>query len=109
MNELVKNADWRDYIREPGEERECLTPGSQFHIHIGDDEVSVSVDLPMELPELSEDELQEMDDAMHDAMEAILAKYFEEACGIPTEPLSNMIEEPPKRRIFIRILRKDKR
>jgi hypothetical protein len=78
MNELIKRANWIDYIKEPGEERKCLTPDAQFHTHIGGDEVSVSVDLPMELPELSEDELQEMDDAMHDAMEAILAKYFED-------------------------------
>jgi hypothetical protein len=72
------SVDWRDYIRQPDEERECLTPDSIFHIYIGGNKISVSVDLPMELPELSEDKLQEMEDAMHDAMEAILAQYFEE-------------------------------
>jgi gamma-glutamylcyclotransferase (GGCT)/AIG2-like uncharacterized protein YtfP len=78
INKFIKNADWRDYIREPREKRECLTPDAQFHTHIGDNEASVSVDLPMKLPELSDDELQEIDDAMHDAMEAIFAKYFED-------------------------------
>ena len=70
--------NWIDYIKKPGEKRECLTPDSQFHIHIGEQEVSVSVDLPMKLPDLSEKEMQEMEDAMHDAMEVILAKYFED-------------------------------
>jgi hypothetical protein len=32
----------------------------------------------MELPELPEDKLQELEDAMHDAMEAVLAQYFED-------------------------------
>lgn len=39
----------------------------------------------------------------------LVKEELEEACGIPTEPLSDIIEEPPKKRIFIRILRKDKR
>ena len=35
-----------------------------------------------------------------------IKEELEEACGIPAEPLPNMIEEPPKKKIIIRILRK---
>ena len=74
-NKGLEIPSWRDYIRQPNEDRECLTPDSIFHIYIGGNKVSVSVDLPMELPE---DKLQELEDAMHDAMEAVLAQYFED-------------------------------
>ncbi len=35
----------------------------------------------------------------------LIKEELEEACGIPTEPLPDMIEEPSKKRIVIRILR----
>ena len=48
-----------------------------FHIYIGNKKVSVGVDLPMDLPNLSEEEMQELEDQMHDALEAIFARFFE--------------------------------
>jgi len=73
----MENLEWFEYIKRPGEDRPCLTPGSQFHIYTGEDNISVSVDLPIKL-DLSEEEAEDMEDAMHDAMEAILAKHFKE-------------------------------
>jgi len=56
--------DWRKFIRnrDSDEDRPCLTPGSMFHIYIGNKKVSVGVDLPMDLPNLSEEEMQELED-----------------------------------------------
>lgn len=59
------------------EKGECKTPGSYFHIFVEDNEVGARVSLPFEL-ELEEEEYQELEDEIHDALEDILSKYFEE-------------------------------
>lgn len=41
-------------------------------------------------------------------LRALIEEELEEACGIPAEPLPDMIEEPPKKIILIRILREAK-
>jgi hypothetical protein len=55
----------------------CKTPGSVFHIFVEDNEVGARVNLPFDL-ELEEEEYQELEDDIHDALEEILSKYFEE-------------------------------
>ena len=75
MKLLLEN--WRDYIREPDEERKCLTPDAMFDMDIRPDVIGVKVRLPMEI-DISEEEAKELEDQMHDAMETILAKYFED-------------------------------
>lgn len=54
----------------------CQTPEAQFHIEIKDKKVSVEVDLPMDL-ELSEKDAKLLEDNIHNAMELVLARYFE--------------------------------
>jgi hypothetical protein len=67
----------RGYIRNPDEERGCLTPDAIYKMSISPNEVSVSVKLPIDL-NIDEEEAKALEDDMHDAMEAILAKYFED-------------------------------
>jgi hypothetical protein len=55
----------------------CKTPGSVFHIFVEDNEVGARVNLPFSL-ELEEEEYQELENNIHDALEEILSKYFEE-------------------------------
>ena len=55
----------------------CKTPNSTFHIFVEDNEVGARVSLPFSL-ELEEEEYQELEDDIHDALEEILSKYFEE-------------------------------
>ena len=74
MKLLIEN--WRDYIKKPDEERKCLTPGSFYDMEIKDNVVGVRVRLPMNI-DITEEEAKQLEDEMHDAMEAILAKYFE--------------------------------
>lgn len=38
----------------------------------------------------------------------LIKEELEEACGIPAEPLPDMIEEPPRKRIVLRILGREK-
>jgi len=67
--------NWRDYIKSPGEERECLTPGAIYDMDIRPDVVGVKVQLPMSI-DITEEEAEELEEEMHDALEAILSKYF---------------------------------
>ena len=55
----------------------CKTPEAIYHIQVHPEEVSVVVSLPMEL-QVSEEEAEELENKIHDAMEEVLAKYFEE-------------------------------
>ena len=70
---LIEN--WRDYIKKPDEERKCLTPGSFYDMEIKDNVVGVRVRLPMNI-DISEEEAIQLENEMHDALEAILSKYF---------------------------------
>ena len=74
MKLLLEN--WRDYIRKPDEDRACLTPGSFYDMEIKKNVIGVKVRLPMNI-DISEEEAIELENEMLDAMEAILAKYFE--------------------------------
>ena len=74
MKLLLEN--WREYIRKPDEERPCLTPDAMYDIHISDKKIGVTVRLPEEL-DITEEQAIELENDMHDAMEAILARFFE--------------------------------
>ncbi len=54
----------------------CQTPDAQFNIEIKDKKVSVEVELPMEL-DLTEKDAKLLEDNIHNAMELVLARYFE--------------------------------
>lgn len=53
----------------------CQTPDAQFHIHVSEDKIEASVDLPMKL-ELTEEEAKLLDTNIHNALELVLARYF---------------------------------
>ena len=57
-------------------ETPCQTPGALFHTRIEDRSVEVKVDLPGAL-ELSEDEAAILEANVHNAMELVLARYWE--------------------------------
>lgn len=54
----------------------CQTPDAEFHIEIKDKKVSVEVELPMDL-ELTEKEAKLLEDNIHNAIELVLARYFD--------------------------------
>lgn len=56
--------------------RKCLTPGAVYHTEIGYNFVSVKVDIPGEL-HISEEDSEAMEQEIHDAIEAILARRWE--------------------------------
>lgn len=61
------------------DESKCLTPDAMFHIEIGQNHVSAEVDVPESatLKHISDEEAENLEDKIHDAMEEVLAKYFE--------------------------------
>ena len=73
MKLLLEN--WKDYIKNSDEERDCLTPGAIYDMDIGSNVVGVKVRLPMNI-DISEEEAIQLENEMHDALEAILSKYF---------------------------------
>jgi len=73
MKLLLEN--WKDYIKNPDEERACLTPGAIYDMDIGPNVVGVKVRLPMNI-DISEEQAIQLENEMHDALEAILSKYF---------------------------------
>jgi len=59
------------------EDTECKTPDPHFNIFIKDNEVGARVNLPFDL-ELDKEEAEDLEDEIHDALEEILSRYFEE-------------------------------
>ncbi len=55
--------------------RKCLTPGAVFHTHTSPTGVSVKVDIPGQL-DLSLKEAEELENELHDAVEAVLARRW---------------------------------
>ena len=55
---------------------ECLTSGGVFHTEIGEQSVSIKVDLPRKL-DLSEDEARILEALMHNQLELVLRYYCE--------------------------------
>lgn len=53
----------------------CQTSGAQFHTQVEGKQVSITVDLPMEL-DLTVAEAKILETNMHNAMELVLAPYF---------------------------------
>ena len=53
----------------------CQTPDAVFHIEINDKKISVDIDLPMKL-NLSEEDAKLLESNIHNAMELVLAPYF---------------------------------
>lgn len=53
----------------------CQTPNTQFHIGIKDNKISCEIDLPINL-ELSIAEAKLLETNIHNAMELVLAPYF---------------------------------
>ena len=53
--------------------RVCLTPGALFHTEVHPASISVSVDLPMEVGGLSEQQAEILDCALHDAVEPVIS------------------------------------
>jgi hypothetical protein len=53
----------------------CQTNGAQFHVEVGDNKVSIAVDIPFSL-DLSEKDAETLETNMHNAMELVLAPYF---------------------------------
>ena len=55
---------------------ECLTSGAVFHTEIGEQSVSIKVDLPRKL-DVSEDEARILEALMHNQLELVLRYYCE--------------------------------
>ncbi len=53
----------------------CQTSGAEFHTQIEGKQVSVTVDLPIEL-DITPEEAKVLEANMHNAMELVLAPYF---------------------------------
>lgn len=54
----------------------CQTPGAQFHIRIKSKEIECKVDLPIML-KLTKKEASILDTNLHNALELVLARYFD--------------------------------
>lgn len=54
----------------------CQTPGTQFHIEIKEDTISISIDLPMKL-DLTEEDAKLLENNIHNAMELVISRYFD--------------------------------
>jgi hypothetical protein len=54
---------------------ECQTPDTKYTIKITDTKLSINIALPMKL-ELSEKEAKLLENNLHNAMELVLAPYF---------------------------------
>lgn len=57
-------------------ETPCQTPESIYNIKVQDNEIKCSVKLPMDL-DLSEEEAKILETNVHNAMELVLAGYFQ--------------------------------
>lgn len=53
----------------------CQTNGAQYHVDVGDQKVSISVDIPFSLG-LSEKDAETLETMMHNVMELVLAPYW---------------------------------
>lgn len=60
------------------ENRVCKTPGADYQSKITDNEIGMTVKLPpeVEVPNMSDEQASEYEDAMHDAFEEIVAKMI---------------------------------
>ena len=56
----------------------CKTPEAVYHIRIHESAVGCDVSLPMNLS-LTEEQAKDLEDRIHDAMEDVLAGYFNES------------------------------
>ena len=79
----VRRDLWNDGYEDKSAERRrghrCQTPGAIFHIKITPMCIGVDVDLPKDNPiNISEEEAIVLTDQVHDAMEAVLARFFVE-------------------------------
>lgn len=54
----------------------CLTPGTIYKIKIHSDNISIKLDLPKTVNELSESQSEDMESDLHYAIEKVLAKYL---------------------------------
>lgn len=59
-----------------------ITPGAQYHTDIAERSVTVRVDTPMPL-ELTEDQATVLDAQLHNAVEGVLALYWDNQAAQP--------------------------
>ena len=59
-------------------DNKCKTPGAVYHIRIHEHTVGCDVSLPIRLP-LTEEQAKDLEDKIHNAMEDVLAGYFNES------------------------------
>ena len=66
--------------REFNEERKCRTPGTMFNTQVTSRAINVAVELPPEvkIPNMTDDQVAELDDEIHDAMEKIVADLIDD-------------------------------
>jgi hypothetical protein len=57
-------------------EAKCKTPGAIYHFDINNKSVGVEVELPSEI-DLDEEKAKELENEIHDALEDILARFFD--------------------------------
>jgi len=55
--------------------RQCLTPGAEFTTQVNSNSVTVATYFPGRL-DLTEAQAATIDDELHDAVEAVLARYW---------------------------------
>jgi hypothetical protein len=53
----------------------CQTPETNYNINIQEDKIDISLNLPFDL-ELNESEAKLLEDNLHNAIELVLARYF---------------------------------
>jgi 8-oxo-dGTP pyrophosphatase MutT (NUDIX family) len=70
----------REPLAESSEDGVCKTPGSEFHITIEPDEIGGVVELPgaVSLDGMDQDQAEEAEDMIHDALEEVVAKLVAE-------------------------------
>lgn len=57
-------------------EHKCKTPGTIYKIKIHQDNVSIKLDLPKNIKEVSEKQSEDLESDLHYAIEKVLAKYY---------------------------------
>ena len=63
--------------------RKCLTPGAKYHLWLREESLEIFVDFPKSIAmSFTEDETKVLEEECHNAVEAILARYWKRSRGV---------------------------
>lgn len=57
-------------------DHKCKTPGAIYKTKVHSDRVSIKVDLPDDINQISSEESEDLEAELHYAIEKVLAKYY---------------------------------